>query len=259
MLGIIAGSGLYEIKGLSVIESIDVDTPFGGPSGPILECEYEGETLYFLPRHGTSHSLPPHRVNYRANVWALKKLGVRRIISISAVGGIKRTMPPGSIVIGDQIIDFTKKRENTFFDGEDVAHVDFTNPYCDDMRKVIVEVSAETGIEAIDGGTYVAVEGPRLETAAEIAFFSAIGVDIVGMTAMPEAALAREAELCYAGMYVVTNYAAGISEGRLTADEVVRTMKQCHEKLKTLLSKLVRSFGAERACACAEALKDARL
>jgi 5'-methylthioadenosine phosphorylase len=259
MLGIISGSGLYELKGLKVKESLDIDTPYGNPSGPIMKCEYEGRAVNFLPRHGRDHSIPPHKVNYRANIWALKELGVQRIISVSAVGGINKDYTPGSIVIGDQIMDFTKNRVNTFFDSSDVVHVDFTYPFCEDMRKIITDISKKIEMDVTGKGTYIAVEGPRLETASEIGHYRSAGADIVGMTGMPEAVLAREAEICYAGIYVVTNYAAGIKEGKLTTDEVVETMKGSADRIKKLLADLIKPISVERTCACKDALKDARL
>ncbi len=259
MLGIISGSGLYEIEGLKVKESLDVDTPYGKPSGPVMKCEYNERVIHFLPRHGRDHSIPPHKVNYRANIWALKELGVQRIISVSAVGGINKDCSPGHIVIGDQIMDFTKNRANTFFDSSDVVHVDFTWPFCDEMRKIIIAISEKIKMDVTGKGTYIAVEGPRLETASEIEHYRSAGADIVGMTGMPEAVLAREAEICYAGIYVVTNYAAGIKEGKLTTDEVVATMKGSSAKIKELLAHLVEPLFIERTCACKDALKDARL
>jgi 5'-methylthioadenosine phosphorylase len=259
MLGIISGSGLYELKGLKVKESLDIDTPYGKPSSFIMKCEYEGRVIHFLPRHGRSHSIPPHKVNYRANIWALKELGVQRIISVSAVGGINKDYTPGRIVIGDQIMDFTKNRINTFFDSSDVVHVDFTYPFCDDMRKIMIETVGRIKMDVVKEGIYIAVEGPRLETASEIEHYRSAGADIVGMTGMPEAVLAREAEICYAGIYVVTNYAAGIKEGKLTTDEVVETMKGSMDKIKELLAHLVEPLSIERTCACKDALKDARL
>jgi 5'-methylthioadenosine phosphorylase len=259
MLGIIAGSGLYEIEGLSFEESVNADTVYGKPSGSILRYKYEGRDVFFLPRHGKNHNLPPHRVNYRANIRAFKDLGVQEIISLSAVGGIRADLEPGSIVIADQLLDFTKSRINTFFDGDDVVHVDFTAPYCSEMRDILLGASRKAGLKVFDGGTYAAVEGPRLETAAEIAFFKSAGADMVGMTAMPEAALAREAEMCYSGIYVVTNYAAGISKGRLTTGEVVETMRSSSASTQVLLSLSIRLFDGNRSCPCMDALKNARL
>jgi len=259
MIAIITGSGVYELSGLSVIERIDATSPFGPPSDRIVKCDLEGRTVMFLPRHGSSHTIPPHRVNYRANIWALKELGVERIISVSAVGGINRDFAPGSIVLADQILDFTKSRISTFYDGDDVVHVDFTTPFCEDMRNIISGAAEAEGIELITRGTYVAVEGPRLETAAEIGFYRSAGADVVGMTAMPEAVLAREAELCYAGIYVVTNYAAGIRDGRLTTDEVVVTMRRADETIKRLLAAGIEPLDGERRCACGNALDNARL
>jgi 5'-methylthioadenosine phosphorylase len=259
MTGIIAGSGLYEIEGLTIKESLEIDTPYGMPSGPVMICEYGGRAANFLPRHGKDHSIPPHRVNYRANIWALKSVGVRRIISVSAAGGINRDLSPGDIVIGDQIMDFTKNRINTFFDESDVVHVDFTYPFCDQMRKIIIDRAGEIHIGVVREGTYIAVEGPRLETASEIEHYRSAGADIVGMTGMPEAVLAREAEICYAGIYVVTNYAAGMKEGKLTTEEVIATMKGSAEKIRELIAHLVEPLSAKRTCACKDALKDARL
>lgn len=259
MIGIIAGSGLYKIEGLSIKEIYDVDTPYGNPSGSICECEYKGATILFLPRHGSDHSIPPHKVNYRANIWALKNRDIQRIISVSAVGGISTGLQPGNIVLGSQILDFTKSRTNTYFDGADVVHIDFTFPYCSDMRNVIERVAEKVGIDVVNGGTYVAVEGPRLETAAEIEFYRSAGADMVGMTAMPEAALARESEMCYSGIYVVTNYAAGIREKRLTTDEVIQTMEKSGERLEVLLSNVFLSLSNKRFCECNNALKNSRL
>ncbi len=259
MLGIISGSGLYEIEGLKIKESLEVDTPYGRPAGPVMLCEYGGGAVNFLPRHGRDHSIPPHKINFRANIWALKELGVQRIISVSAVGGINKDLSPGHIVIGDQIMDFTKSRINTFFDNSDVVHVDFTWPFCDDMRKIIIDTSEKIKMDVTGKGTYIAVEGPRLETASEIEHYKSAGADIVGMTGMPEAALAREAEICYAGIYVVTNYAAGMKEGKLTTEEVIETMKGSADMIKELLAHLVEPLSIKRTCACKDALKDARL
>ncbi len=259
MIAIITGSGLYEIEGLMVKEDLMVDTPFGSPSGAVRKCTYKGHEVLFLPRHGIDHSIPPHKVNYRGNIRALKDLGVERIISVSAVGGISREIPPGSFVLADQIIDMTRSRANTFFEGDDVVHVDFTEPYCEDMRRRIIKGSDSIDIRLTGSGTYVAVEGPRLETAAEIEMYRMAGADIVGMTAMPEAVLAREAEICYSGIYIVTNYAAGIKDGRLTTGEVVENMRRSSEKIKEFIGLLVPLLDTERVCSCNSALKNARL
>lgn len=259
MLAVISGSGLYEMEGLEPVERFSVETPYGKPSGDLVKCTFEGQLVVFLPRHGQIHSLPPHRVNYRANIWALKHAGVERIISIGAVGAIRSEILPGSIVIGDQMLDFTRSRISTFFDGDDVVHVDFTYPYCRDMREILIQSSAGSGLSIVEKATYAAAEGPRLETAAEISFFRMVGGDIVGMTAMPEAVLAREAELCYAGIYIVTNYAAGITGEKLTVDEVLGTMKTSKDKIQALLTASLPNFRGDRACPCKDALKHARM
>lgn len=257
MIGLITGSGLYELDAISVIESTSVQTPYGEPSGELVRCELGGVPLVFLPRHGPKHTIPPHRVNYRANVWALKHAGVRRVVSVSAVGGIRGDLLPGDIATGGEILDFTKNRMNTFFDGPDVVHVDFTKPYCEEMRAVLREVAQEKGRDIVDGVTYVAVEGPRLETAAEIAFYRSAGADVIGMTAMPEAALARETELCYLGVYVVTNFAAGISSSKITVQDAVHVMRLSAAEITSLLSEVLPLMGTSRRCRCGDALRDA--
>jgi len=259
-IGIIGGSGLYEMKGLVIKGKKKITTPFGKPSDEYRTGEIGDIEVIFLPRHGSHHNIPPHMINYRANIWGFKKLGAERIISINAVGGIKRGLRPGDIVILDQIIDMTKTRKWTFYDGKDgVIHVDFSTPYCLEMRKVIVSAGRLTGIPLKDKGTYVAVEGPRLETAAEIRAYGMIGADVVGMTGMPEASLAREAEICYSGLSVVANYAAGISKYKLTTGEVMEAMKSSTEKIKQLLKEIFALLPEERNCPCKEALKGARI
>ncbi|MEW5745356.1 MAG: S-methyl-5'-thioadenosine phosphorylase [Nitrospirota bacterium] len=259
-LGIIGGSGLYGIEGLEITREVTLSTPCGEPSSAYALGTLDGRDVVFLARHGIPHRLPPHKVNYRANIWGFKSLGVERLIAVSAVGGIHRAMSPGSLVLLDQIIDMTQgARASTFFDGEEVVHVDFTFPYCSEMRTAIMEAALQRDLPLVDSGTYICVNGPRLETAREIAFFSSIGADVVGMTAMPEAALAREAELCLAGIAVVTNYAAGMVEKKLTTTEVVETMKGSLERIKALVREALVRIPPRRACSCGEALKDAKL
>ena len=232
MIGIIGGSGLYEIEGVIIKDVKKISTPFGDPSDFYRIGEFSNKYVAFLPRHGSNHSIPPHVINYRANIWGFKELGVERIISLSAVGGISPGMKPGTIIIPDQIIDMTNGRNSTFYDKEKVVHIDFTEPYCPEMRKSILKAGKDSGTDLKMSGTYVCVQGPRLETKAEIKYFSCIGADIVGMTTMPEASLAREAELCYAGIAVVTNYAAGIKKRRLTTTEVIDVMERSSKRLK---------------------------
>ena len=259
-IGIIGGSGLYDMDGVSIEKKKRIKTPYGMPSSSYMIGRFADKEVAFLPRHGVRHSIPPHQVNYRANIWGFKKLGVGKILSVGATGGIRKSMPPGSLVIPDQIIDVTEGRKSTFFDKRDeVFHIDLTEPYCSDLRKIMFRAAARTGISVKKTGTYICTNGPRLETKAEISFFSRIGADIVGMTAMPEAALAREAEICYAGIAVVTNYAAGITAKTLTAKEVIEVMNKTAKSLKKLLMEICRFIPREKTCICMNALKEAKV
>ncbi len=259
-VGIIGGSGLYDIEGFTLKKRRKVSTPFGSPSGQYLAGEIGNTEVFFLPRHGKSHNIPPHKINYRANIWGFKKLGVDRIISISAVGGIKKGLKPGDIVISDQVLDMTKNRPSTFYDGkEGVVHIDFTEPYCPELRSVILKAGKKSRIALKNRGTYVSVEGPRLESSAEIKSFSILGGDMVGMTGMPEVALARELEICYAGLSVVANYAAGISKRKLTVAEVMEAMKDTTDNIKLLLQTTFSLIPDDRSCECKDALKEARI
>ncbi|MBI4844417.1 MAG: S-methyl-5'-thioadenosine phosphorylase [Nitrospirae bacterium] len=259
-IGVIGGSGLYEIKGLTIKGSKTVMTPFGKPSDKYFTGRIGSNEVIFLPRHGSRHSIPPHLINYRANIWGFRKLGVSRIISVSAAGCIKKGLKPGDIVILSQVIDMTRNRKSTFYDGKQgIVHIDFTEPYCPEMRKVLTRACVSSNIKLKDGGTYVAVEGPRLETAQEIKSFGKMGGDVVGMTGMPEAALAREAEICYSGLSVVANYAAGIKKKRLTVSEVMEAMREANDKIKDILKEAFRLVPGERGCGCGNALKDAKI
>lgn len=259
-IGVIGGSGLYEIQGLAVKNKKSISTPFGKPSDKYLIGEIGGKEIIFLPRHGSHHAIPPHMINYRANIWGFKKLGVSRIISVNAVGGIKRSLKPGDIVIPSQIIDMTKNRRSTFYDGKTgVVHIDFTDPYCPELGKILQKAGKNLKTTLKNGGTYTAVEGPRLETASEIKGFRIIGGDIVGMTGMPEASLARELEICYSGLCVVANFAAGISKKKLTVSEVMEAMGDANEKIKLLLKETFRLIPDERGCLCKDTLNEARI
>ena len=211
MLAIIGGSGLSQLANLDVTRRVSVRTPYGDPSGAITLGTIAGAEVAFLARHGYGHTIPPHKVNYRANIWALNEQKVKYIVAVSAVGGIRTDFAPGTLAIPEQVIDYTYGREFTYFDGDDrsVVHVDFTRPYCEPLRKRLIEAARVAGESVIDGGTYGATQGPRLESAAEITRMERDGADMVGMTGMPEAALARELGLCYAPIAVVVNWAAG--------------------------------------------------
>lgn len=211
MLAIIGGSGLTQLSNMETLRREVVRTPYGEPSGALVFGRMCEEPVVFLARHGFGHTIPPHRVNYRANIWALKEARVTGIVSVASVGGIRADLAPGTLVVPHQIIDYTWGRSSTFFDGGDsaVKHIDFTHPYDEDLRRRLLAAIAAAGDVAIDGGVYATSQGPRLETAAEIDRFERDGADLVGMTGMPEAALARELDLPYAAISVVVNYAAG--------------------------------------------------
>ena len=260
MIGIIGGSGLYEMEGFITKDIKNVATPFGSPSDFYRLGRISGRDVIFLPRHGAKHTVPPHRINYRANVWGFRELGAERILSISATGGINPELSPGTIVVPDQIIDATSGRDATFFEGEEgVFPVDLTEPYCLELRESLFASGEKAGIGLVKSGTYICTNGPRLETRAEIRFFSQMGADIVGMTAMPEASLAREAGLCYAGISVVTNHAAGLKEEKLTATEVIEVMGKTILRLKILLKEVFDLIPHERGCACKDALREAKI
>jgi 5'-methylthioadenosine phosphorylase len=260
IIGVIGGSGLYEIQGLALKHKEKVKTPYGDPSEHYFSGTFGNKEIIFLPRHGKNHCIPPHMINYRANMWGFKKLGVERILSVSAVGGIKKGLKPKDVVILDQILDMTRGRESSFYDGKNgVVHIDFTEPYCPEMRKVLLKAGKLSNVHLKNGGTYVAVEGPRLESASEIKSFGILGGDVVGMTGMPEAALARELEMCYSGLSVVANFAAGISKEKLTVQEVMEAMTVATEKIKRLFRAAIPIFPDQRKCPCKEALKDAAI
>ena len=259
-IGLIGGSGLYDIKGFVLKQKKSITTPFGKPSDQYLIGKIGKTDIVFLPRHGKKHNIPPHMINYRANIWGFKKLGVERILSICAVGGIKKGLKTGDIVILDQIMDMTKNRKSTFYNGKGrVVHIDFTEPYCPELRRIILKAGKQARVSLKNGGNYVAVEGPRLETASEIKSFKLLGGDVVGMTGMPEASLAREMEICYSGISVVANYAAGISKTKLTVPEVMEAMYASTEKIKSLLKKTFSLIPGERKCPCRDALKESKI
>lgn len=260
MIGVIGGSGLYEMEGLRLLDILKVETPYGLPSNGFRLYDLEGKQVLFLTRHGSGHHIPPHKINYKANIWGFRQLGADKIISVGATGGISALMVPGTLVIPDQIIDLTSGRDATFYHGDEgVVHIDFTEPYCPVLRKALMDAGRADGISLQDSGTYMCVNGPRLETRAEIKAYSHWGADIVGMTAMPEASLAREAEICLAGVSVVTNFAAGVSEKRLSAREVVEQMTAARSLLTALLRRTLAGLPEERECSCKESMREAKV
>jgi 5'-methylthioadenosine phosphorylase len=263
MIGIIGGSGFYDLPGVTLVREVDAETPFGRPSDVPRILDIGGREAVFITRHGRRHDIPPHRVNYRANIRAMKDLGVSAIFAVGAVGGINAAFNSGDIVIVDQVIDMTKGRAGTFYDGcgdvGGVYHVDFSDPYCPELRRAYLDAARVLGFSVRDGGTYVCTEGPRLESRAEIRVFHAMGADVVGMTGMPEAALARELEMCYATAAVVTNPAAGIGGKPLTATEVIENMKKSSEMINSLLLKALSIVPLQRGCPCGSALNEAKV
>jgi 5'-deoxy-5'-methylthioadenosine phosphorylase len=240
-LAIIGGTGLDEIPDLEITHREVCHTPFGEPSAALTHGNISGHEVVFLPRHGASHMIPPHLVNYRANLWALRHVGIQTILGVAAVGGIGSEMEPGHIVIPDQIIDYTFGREHTIFDNDlsHLAHIDFTTPYCEVLRQDLIEAGRLSGVNPVAGATYGATQGPRLETAAEIARMERDGCDLVGMTGMPEAALAREFNLCYASCAVVSNWAAGKSADSISMSDIEKNLIHGMELVKSLLVELL--------------------
>ncbi len=240
-LGIVGGTGLSQISGLVIQERISLNTPYGKPSAEFLLGELNGKKLVFLARHGNPHRIPPHKINYRANVWGLKHLGVTEIIAVAAVGGIGAEMAPGHIAIPEQIIDYSYGREHTFFadDLQHVTHIDFTAPYSPALRSRIIQAAKHADISITPSGTYGCTQGPRLETVAEIKRMAQDGCDLVGMTGMPEAALARELELAYANISVIANWGAGLVAGEITMDEIERNLHIGMSKAIELLKAIV--------------------
>lgn len=240
-IGVIGGSGLTKLSRLEITHREVMHTPYGEPSAPLTHGVYEGLEVVFLPRHGSGHTIPPHKVNYRANLWAMKEIGVAHVIGMAAVGGITPRMGPGHICIPDQLIDYTWGRAHTYVEGDlsHVTHVDFTDPYCEALRVQLVAAGRRAGIDLADSGTYGATQGPRLETAQEIRRMERDGCDLVGMTGMPEAALARELGLCYACCAVVVNWAAGKGEGPITMEEIDANLASGMEQARRLLASLV--------------------
>jgi len=234
---IIGGTGLSSLPNLEITRRQVIQTPYGEPSGPLTRGHLAGKPVIFLARHGYTHRIPPHQVNYRANLWALRELGVTHVIAIAAVGGISPETQPSSLVIPDQIVDYTYGRAHTFFEGdlEAVHHIDFTYPYCETLRQILLGSAQSHELRVKPSGTYAATPGPRLETAAEIDRLARDGCDVVGMTGMPEAALARELDLCYATCAVVANWAAGRGEGEILMSEIDRHLKVGIKRAHTLL------------------------
>jgi 5'-methylthioadenosine phosphorylase len=260
-IGVFGGSGFYSFSKGS--RGLLVKTPYGNPSAKITISEVEGKKVAFLPRHGIHHEYPPHVVPYRANVFAFKKLGVRRIIGPIAVGSLRADVGPGDLVFCDQFVNFTSGRKDTFYDGPETTHVSTANPYCPQMREIAIEAAEGLGLRFHRSGTVVVIQGPRFSTKAESRFFTKQGWDVINMTQYPEVVLAREQELCYLNISLVTDYDAGL-EGDPTVKpvshgEVIRVFNKNLEDLRKLIGRIVKRMPTGRTCDCGRALEHARL
>lgn len=251
-LAVIGGSGLYAL--LDDVQECPVDTPYGPPSDPVMLAEIGGRRIAFLPRHGRDHRYPPHRIPYRANLWALRSLGVRQILAPCAVGGLRPELGPGTFLVPDQLLDRTSGRVQTYYD-RGAVHVSFADPYCPQGRRTVLETAADRGMTVRDGGTMVVVEGPRFSTRAESAWYADLGASVINMTGHPEAVLARELALCYTSIALVTDYDAGVSAGEgVTQEEVFRVFAENTETLRELLLSAIVALPADRPCPCSHSL-----
>lgn len=255
-IGVFGGSGFYSL--LEDPVEVRIDTPYGAPSAPAMVGEIGGHGVAFIPRHGTAHQFPPHMINYRANVYAMKSLGVKRIIGPNACGSLQPHVKPGDFVICDQFVDRTSGRVDTFYDGPTTTHVSAADPYCPVMRRVAVSAARDLGISVHETGTVVVIQGPRFSTRAESRWFAGQGWEVINMTQYPESYLARELEICYCNISLITDYDAGM-EGvpPVTNDEVVRVFAANNQKLKDLLFAMIPELPADRSCVCATALSEA--
>ncbi len=260
VVGVIGGSGLYEMEGLADVRSVAVSTPFGEPSDEYITGMLGDVKMIFLPRHGRGHRLLPSEVNYRANIYGMKKLGAEWVISVSAVGSMKEEIKPGHIVMVDQFFDRTRGRASSFYGNGVVGHVEFADPVCADLVGVLHRSAIESGATVHKGGTYICIEGPQFSTRAESMIYRSWGVDVIGMTNLPEARLAREAELCYSTVALSTDYDCWhTTEESVTVEAIIATLKANVAMAKEIIRKAVPAIAAERGCKCASALKYATI
>lgn len=259
-IGVIGGSGLYEMEGLKVLDEIRLETPFGKPSDAYILGELEGQKIAFLPRHGRGHRISPSELNFRANIWGMKKLGVEAIIAVSAVGSMREEIRPGDMVIIDQFFDRTKGRVSTFFTDGVVAHITFADPLCPTLRKLLIEAGKSVGAAVHERGTYICMEGPQFSTRAESNIYRKWGVDVIGMTNLQEAKLAREAEICYATIALSTDYDCWHETHEdVTIGAVLEVLKKNVETAKKMIRRAVPKIGPDRPCECRTALQHAIL
>jgi len=257
-IGIIGGSGLYDIEGLRRMNELSVKTPFGPPSDKVVFGELDGTRIAFLSRHGRGHRINPSEINYRANIYALKSIGVRRVISVSAVGSMKEAIKPGDVVLPDQFIDLTKRRMSTFFEGGVVAHVAFADPVCPALSAVLEDAARTVGSTVHQGGAYLCIEGPQFSTKGESRLYRQWGVSVIGMTNLPEAKLAREAELCYATVALATDYDCWHETVEaVTVESILSTLRQNVTLAKRLLRTALGAVADAKACSCQRALQHA--
>ena len=260
-IGIIGGSGFYDLA--SGLKEIKVETPYGPPSDKPAIGRIAGHEVVFLPRHNKDHDLPPHQINYRANIWALKELGVTQIITSHAVGSLQKEIKPGDLVVLDQFVDRTKARIDTFYDGQIATHISTAFPYCPQLSKLAIKTSKELNINIHPKGTVVIIQGPRFSTAAESLWFTKMGWQVVNMTEYPEIVLAKEKEMCYMAIAISTDYDAGlVSEGDVkpvSASQVVKVFKQNIGRVKKIILKMIKNWPKKTTCDCQKTLEDARL
>jgi len=258
IVGIIGGSGLYEMEGLEEVQKINLKTPFGEPSDAFLIGLLEGVKVVFLPRHGIGHRIQPSSLNFRANIYGMKKLGVQWIIGVSAVGSMKESIHPGDMVIPNQFIDLTKGRPNTFFSDGIVCHISFADPICPVLSQILFQGGKEIGANVHNGGIYLCIEGPQFSTRAESRLYRTWGVDVIGMTNLPEAKLAREAEICYATIAFATDYDCWHQEAEdVSIGDVLKILAQSTKTAKSVIRYAIRNLPEKRDCICSTALKNA--
>ncbi len=259
-IGVFGGSGFYSL--IENAREVTIETPFGAPSEKLALGEISGKKVAFLPRHGKDHRYPPHMINYRANLYAMKMLGVKRIIAPTACGSLKAEVKPGSMVVADQVVDRTTGRKDTFFDGPVTAHPSFADPYCPQMRPLAIDALKSLGIETHERGTIVVIQGPRFSTRAESKWFSDAGWEVINMTQYPESYLAREMEICYVNISLITDYDVGL-EGQqgikpVSHHDVIEVFKSNNERVKGAIHKIIENLDPNQTCACQNALEGAR-
>jgi len=255
-IGVLGGSGFYNL--LPEFDEVWVETPFGPTSDAIVVGVLAGRQVAFMPRHGRNHTMPPHMINYRANLWAFRSLGVTRVLAPCAAGSLSKDVHPGDFVVCDQFVDRTTKRPDTYYDGPETTHVSLADPYCPELRSLAIDAGHSLGLTIHPSGTMLVIEGPRFSTRAESAFHSAQGWTAVSMTQYPEVALARELEMCFTGIALITDYDAGVSDAEaVSVALVLKVFKQSNAKLKELLIRLVGGIPYERSCSCGSALEHA--